>query len=326
MNLAEIESLEKQIIDGYIISPEQGLDLIKNTPKELFYKLADNLRKHFQSNNFDTCSIINARSGKCSEDCKWCSQSKFYHTAINTYPLISSKEAIEMAVNNRSKGVGKFSLVTSGRAMSSSEVERACEIYEDIKKSCDIKLCASMGLLAKDDMQQLFDAGVEFYHCNLECAPSLFKNLCTTHTIEDKLKTIGFAREVGMKVCSGGIIGMGESVEQRIEFALTLRAANVDSIPVNILNPIKGTPLQDSTALTEEDILDSCAIFRVVNPKAYIRFAGGRGGLTIEGQKRAFKAGVNGALVGDLLTTVGSNDINSDMKLIESEGYVVNYK
>ncbi|MFI3315767.1 MAG: biotin synthase BioB, partial [Rikenellaceae bacterium] len=227
------------------------------------------------------------------------------------------------ATNNHNKGVRRFSLVTSGRTLSDSEVQKAAKIYSALSKGNSIKLCASMGLLAKEQLELLYKSGVSRYHCNLESAPSMFSRLCTTHTIEDKLATIKAAREVGMKICSGGIIGMGESMAQRIEFALLLRKVAPDSIPLNILNPIKGTALEHTQPLSQEEILVSLAMFRIVNPEASIRFAGGRGALSPQGQITALQCGINGAIVGDLLTTIGDKDIEADRKMFEK--YYTNF-
>lgn len=321
MNRKEIEILESKIKEGYEIGSEEALELMHIEDKELLYDMADRLREHFNGNDFDACSIINARSGKCSEDCKWCSQSKFYKTNIDVYPLVAEKEAIDMAVNNSSKGVGRFSLVTSGRTLSDQEVQKVCDIYKSIEKSSNISLCASMGLLNQLQLAELYKCGVNRYHCNLESAPSHFSKLCTTHTIEDKIKTIEAARAVGMDICSGGIIGMGETEEQRVEFALFLRKIAPNSIPINILNPIKGTPLENTAPLSQTEILTTLAIFRVINPRSAIRFAGGRGALSETAQKRALRCGVNGAIVGDMLTTIGDKDIESDKAMIKSIGY-----
>ena len=203
---------------------------------------ADKLRREHLGTDFDTCSIMNARSGRCSEDCKWCAQSAFHAAECEVYPLVGVDEAVVQARHNASKGVRRFSLVTSGRTMSSDEVRQAAKIYRAIAEACPgLELCASMGLLGREELQVLWDAGVRRYHCNLEAAPSFFASLCTTHTIGDKVLTIEAARAVGMEVCSGGIIGMGETREQRVELAGTLRDLGIGSIPVNVLSPIAGT-------------------------------------------------------------------------------------
>lgn len=311
----------EKIVSGYRLSYDEAVKIMNECELDELCTLADQLRNHFCGNKFDTCSIINARSGRCSENCKWCSQSKYHNTDIEVYPLLENDVIVEAAQYNAAKGVGRFSLVTSGRAMSGKEIDKVCDTYREIGGKIGIKLCASMGLLKKEDLQKLRDAGVERYHCNLETAPSYFPTLCSTHTTDEKLKTIRWAQEVGMKICSGGIIGMGETAEQRVELAVTLREAGVDSIPVNILNPIPGTPLENTKKLTDDEILRSFAMFRIVNPQAQIRFAGGRT-LINTVQTRALKAGVSAAIVGDMLTTVGSK-IDQDMQLFKSLGYEI---
>ncbi|MFI3261529.1 MAG: biotin synthase BioB [Rikenellaceae bacterium] len=313
MNLGELEEL---ILKEYAINSEEALYLYENMPLNELLSLARELSKKYDVKEFDTCSIINARSGKCSENCKWCSQSKFYNTNIEIYPLLEADKIINMAQHNANSGVSRFSLVTSGRKMSTAEIEKIAPVYQYLKDNVNIELCASMGLLGKAELQKLFDAGCKRYHCNLETAPSHFDNLCTTHTIEDKIETINYAKEVGMTICSGGIIGMGESAEQRIELALLLRSLEVDSIPMNVLNPIKGTPLEASKPLSDEDILRTFAIFKIIYPKAVIRFAGGRTLIT-RIQERAVQGGVSAAIVGDMLTTLGI-DMKTDLVMLKT--------
>ena len=286
--------------------------------KEALYAAADQIRAHFMGRTIDLCSIMNAQSGRCSEDCKWCSQSRRFKTGVEEYPLVSEEEGVEMALANSRQGVGRFSLVTSGRALKPKQVQQACNIYTAIGKKSTIRLCASMGLLRKPELQKLKDAGVERYHCNIETAASHFPSLCSTHTFEDKLRTIRDAQSIGMKVCSGGIFGMGETLAQRIEMAFALRELGVDSIPINILNPIEGTPLYGSKPLSDEDVLVSIALFRFINPTAHLRFAGGRN-LISQIQEKALCAGVSAALVGDYLTTLGAS-IEQDKAMFKRLG------
>ncbi|MDE7152833.1 MAG: biotin synthase BioB [Muribaculaceae bacterium] len=278
---------------------------------------ADEVRIATQGNSVDTCSIVNARSGRCTEDCKWCAQSRHYQTGCGEYEQIDEKELFNAVKVNTEKGVNRFSMVTSGRKVSKADIGSFCSLYRRIRQESPIHLCASMGLLDKEQLQQLKDAGVTRYHCNLETGPSYFPHLCTTHTMQDKLNTIRAAREVGMEVCSGGIIGMGETMRDRLEMAETAREAGACSIPVNILNPIKGTPLQDTTPLSEEEIILTVALLRLVAPLCALRFAGGRLRLSEKATRRILRGGMNGALVGDMLTTVGNN-IDSDRSLFEN--------
>lgn len=295
------------------------MELLEKSCTEGLLWLANELRKAFVGNKFDTCSIMNARSGRCSEDCKWCSQSMHHKSEIEVYPLVSSEEALEAARHNSGRGIRRFSLVTSGRTMTESEIERSAAMFGAIEQSVDIELCASMGLLTKEKLQKLYDSGVRRYHCNLETAPSYFPELCTTHTIEQKIETIKAAQEVGMEVCSGGILGMGESMEQRVELAFKLRELGINSIPLNLLNPIEGTKLAERALMEDDEVLRSIAIFRIVNPEAHIRFAGGRI-LYKHLERKLLQGGVSASIMGDMLTTVGAV-IDQDRELFESEGF-----
>ncbi|MDE6171229.1 MAG: biotin synthase BioB, partial [Duncaniella sp.] len=272
------------------------------------------------SRKFDSCSIINARSGLCPENCKWCAQSAHYATGAATYPLVSHEVCMTMGRMNREAGIGRFSLVTSGRAVTGKTLDTICSYYRELKEQGGMGLCASMGLLTLEALRKLREAGVERYHCNLETAPSHFGSLCSTHTIDDKIATIRAAREAGMEICSGGIIGMGESMEQRVEFALKLREIHPASIPINVLQPIPGTPLEKMKPLTDDEILRTVAIFRMVHPKAVLRFAGGRARISPQAQREALRVGINGAIMGDLLTTVGAT-IEEDKRMIKEAGY-----
>lgn len=318
MNNEQIDVLKHRVLAGGQITQDEALALSAAVDKEALYAAADQIRAHFMGNTIDLCSIMNAQSGRCSEDCKWCSQSRRFKTGVEEYPLVSEEEGVDMALANSHQGVGRFSLVTSGRALKPKQVEQACNIYKAIGKKSTIRLCASMGLLRKPELQKLKDAGVERYHCNIETAASHFPSLCSTHTFEDKLRTVRDAQSIGMKVCSGGIFGMGETMAQRIEMAFSLRELGVDSIPINILNPIEGTPLYGSKPLSDEDVLVSIALFRFINPSAHLRFAGGRN-LIFQIQEKALGAGVSAALVGDYLTTLGAS-IEQDKAMFKRLG------
>ena len=319
MNRQEIDVLKNQILNGTQITKGEAIVLAQTNEIEYLCNAANEIRIYFTGNYIDLCSITNARSGKCSENCKWCSQSAFHNTDIEIYDLIDKEQALIQARNNHKKGVHKFSLVTSGKTVSDSTLEKLLEIYSDIKKEMDIHLCASMGLLNKEQLNKLKNAGIVHYHCNLETASSFFNNLCTTHTIDEKLQTINWAKEVGLEICSGGIVGMGENMEQRIELALELRKIGAKSIPLNFLNPIKGTSLENANPLTDEEVMITIALFRFINPDANIRFAGGRNMIS-HLEEKALNSGINAALVGDLLTTVGKN-IDEDMEQFKKLGF-----
>ncbi|MDR3002083.1 MAG: biotin synthase BioB [Fibromonadaceae bacterium] len=302
-----------------MISYTEAVELAKNPGEEL-YSAANEIRKKFCGNILDTCSIINARSGLCSEDCKWCAQSAKHKTGIKTYPMKNADEVFDSALQNDIKGVKRFSLVTSGRKVGKKEMEKFCEMYKRIREKTNLQLCASMGLIGKEEMLMLKEAGVTRYQCNLETAPSFFPTLCSTHTIEDKKQTLLIAKECGMELCSGGIIGMGETMEQRIELACELRDLGIKSVPINILNPIKGSALENAKPLSDEEILTTIAVFRFILNDAFIRFAGGRINMSEALQKRALQAGVNAAMVGDLLTTLGTS-ADKDFEMFKEMGY-----
>ena len=317
--MESVSGLEKKIEEGYRPDYDEALSLMRSLSLEDLCALAHALRLRYQGKRVDMCSIMNARSGKCGEDCKWCSQSRFHHTDIEVYPLVDAEAALREAVHNASKGVSRFSLVTSGRTLSSADTERICAIYRRIGSECPIKLCASLGLLNREQLFQLKESGVTRYHCNLETAPSYFPQLCTTHTIEEKLQTIEWAREAGLEICSGGIIGMGESEEQRVEFALAIRQTGAVSIPVNILNPIPGTRLAGMPPLKDEEVIRAVAMIRILNPEASVRLAGGRSRIKAV-EPELFRCGISGSIVGDLLTTTGS-DIDTDKAMFLRLGF-----
>ena len=269
---------------------------------------------------FDTCSIINARSGRCPEDCHWCAQSAHYHTGAAEYPLKPDDEIIRAAMLSRDHGIGRFSFVTSGRSLSDRDVDRLCEVARRIRRECGISLCMSSGLLDRGQLERIREAGITRYHCNLEAAPSFYGTLCTTHSQKQKIDTLKAARDAGLEICSGGIIGMGETELQRVELAFTLKSIGSMSVPINILCPVKGTPLENMPPIDDEDVLRCVALFRLILPDAYLRFAGGVARFSGKTMVRAYRAGINSAILGDMLTTAGE-DIATNIKRIEEAGY-----
>ena len=317
------EELKNKVLAGYEVTEADMHRLADEATDEELFSASHEITERLASKVFDMCSIINAKSGRCPENCKWCAQSAHHHTGVKEYGLVSDEECLHAASLNESQGVRRFSLVTSGRRPTRRETEILCDRFREIGKKCKkLKLCASLGLVNEDQLRQLHAVGVTRYHCNLEAAPSYFPQLCSTHTQEEKMETLAAARRVGMEICSGGIIGMGENRDQRIELAFALRKVGAMSIPINLLQPIKGTPLENTPALPEREVLRTIAYFRFIHPKALLRFAGGRARLSKEALEKALYVGVNSAVVGDLLTTIGSN-VAEDKKRIEEAGYAL---
>lgn len=316
-----LNNLKGKIINEYKVTKEEALKLYDEDLDELL-KIADEVRENFVGNKVDLCSIINGKSGKCSEDCKYCAQSAHFNTGINEYGLMDYETILESALENQNEDVDRFSIVTSGRGLCGEDFNKILDFYTRLNKETSINLCASHGIIEKDALKKLKETGVKRYHHNVETSRNYYKDICATHAYKDRIKTIEYAKEVGLEVCSGGIIGMGESREDRVEMAIELRELDVVSIPINVLMPIKGTPLENVDKLTEEEILKTIAIFRLVNPKAQIRLAAGRNYMTGFGE-RAFRGGANATITGNLLTTCG-NKIKDDKELIKRLGLELN--
>ena len=235
------------------------------------------------------------------------------------YPLLDKEEIIRQGKYNSERGVGRYSLVTSGRCLNNAEIERMCDSISDLKKEADIEVCASFGLLDEESFEKIKKAGVSRIHNNLETSRNNFPNICTTHGYDDKVSAIKAAKRAGLTVCSGGIMGLGESMEDRIDMVLDIRDLGIRSIPVNMLNPIPGTPYEDNQRLTVSDMRRIVAIFRFIVPDGFIRLAGGRGLMEDKGRK-CFESGANAAISGDMLTTAGIT-IENDMKMLKELGF-----
>lgn len=317
-----LNEIKEKVLSGQSIDGETVLDLAAQTEPEELISSADDIRNHFMGTRFHLCSIINARSGNCSEDCRFCAQSARYSTDIKRYEIVDTDQAIKMAEENDTHGVKRISLVTSGKSVSDSFLEELGELYKMIKQKTSLEFCGSMGLLTRKKADRLKEFGVSRYHCNLESCRDFFPKVCKTHTWKEKVETLNLARDAGMSICSGGIIGMGESMDDRIAMALELREVGVRSIPINILTPIPNTPFADLTPLPVEEVLVTLACFRFLNPDSVIRIAGGRQLLGNE-QYSCFASGANGAIVGDYLTTTGSK-IFDDLKALSAMGYTFN--
>lgn len=315
--------LAQKIIDGYRFSNvDELLSVAEGMPREDLYETCHEITRTLSGDGFDTCSIINVKGGNCPEDCAWCTQSAYYKTASETHGVLPTDKVRDQALYNAAQGIGRFSLVASGKRPNSKEIKAYEEMFHLIRERDDVHLCASLGLATREQLQALRDAGCTTYHCNMESAPSFFPSLVTTHTQEEKEETIRNARAVGMRACSGGIIGMGESRRQRAEFALYLASLEIGSIPINFLHPMPGTPLGKLHPLDDDELLFAICLFRLANPQAFLRFSGGRALYKEETQRKALYIGINAAITGDLLTTKASVT-EKDMKLFAEAGYDV---
>lgn len=316
-----LKTLTDEVLQGKEISKEEALKLV-TAPLQDLCSYADEIRKHFCGNTFDMCTIINGKSGRCSENCKYCAQSAHYCTKIEEYPLLDSDTIVEQAHYNDDRGVLRYSIVTSGKALNDAEIENVCQSIRRIKEETNVKVCVSFGLLNAKQFEKIKQAGVERVHNNLETSRNNFPNVCTTHTFDDKIKAIKSAQSVGLNVCSGGIMGLGETMEDRIDLALSVRELGIKSIPINLLNPIPNTPYENNPILTNDEMCRIVAIFRFINPKSFIRLAGGRGLLEDFG-KRCFQSGANAVISGNMLTTTNGMTIEKDMQMVKSLGYEV---
>ena len=310
------------IAGGAPAAADELLGLLRHAPRDELHDAAHRVTVALVQKRFDFCGIVNARSGRCPENCKWCAQSAHYRTGCEIHGWIGAEACVKAAADAEKNGVGRIGIVTSGRAQTPDDVDALCDAIRAMKARTRIHLCGSLGLLSEDSLRRLRDAGLERVHCNLETAPSLFPALCSTHTQAQKLETLRAAKRLGLETCCGGIIGMGETDEQLVEFALALADVAPASIPVNFLHPIDGTPLGARAPLPVPLILDSIAILRLANPRTPLRFAGGRRQLSDDDARRAIRCGISSGIAGPLLTTPGA-DYADDRALAAEAGYDV---
>lgn len=311
----QLKDLADKIIDGYEITKEEALELY-DAPLDELRESASKITSHFFKEAIELCCISNGKCGKCSENCKFCSQSRYYNTEIQQSVLKSVDEFFKEAQANDKRGVHRFSIVTAGVRLSKAELKTIAQAYKKISSELKISCCGSLGLLDYDDFVMLKESGLKRYHNNLETSPNFFKEICTTHTMKQKEDTIVLAKKAGLEICSGCILGMGESVEDRVDIALELRKLQVDSTPINILNPIKGTPLENRPTVHPDEVRRTIALFRHVLPKTVLRLAGGR--LIIQKYfTDLYKYGINAEITGDMLTTAGltvADDISAAIR------------
>jgi len=292
------------------ITELQALPLAELMRQALATKLAR------RGTSFSLCSIINAKSGRCSEDCHFCAQSAHYQTEAPVYPLLDKAQILSAAHEAKKNGASRFSLVTSGRGLASEDLPQMLEIIRAIRKEVGIKICASLGILGEPELGQLKEAGVSRYHHNLEASREFFPKICTSHSFGDRVATIRAAQGVGLSVCSGGIFGLGESEADRLSMAMSLGECGIDSVPINILIPLPGTPCAGLPPLTIAEILRSIALYRLILPQAAIRLAAGRESALGDFLSSAFMAGADGMMIGGYLTQRGRSP-EADLKFAE---------
>lgn len=308
MSLDLIFDLGKKVLAGGTLTFDEALELSKIDESDIpvLLGIANKVRIKFTGNQVDTCEIVNARSGGCSEDCKFCAQSAFHNTNIETYPLINEEKMLSAAQTAESDGAYRFCVVTAGCGMKNDpDFTKILDYIKEIGEKTGLQRCCSLGILEPEHVQKLKEAGITRYHHNLETSRSFFDQICSTHTFDERVETIKNIKAAGLEVCSGGIIGLGESWRDRIELAFTLRELDVDSVPINILNPVKGTALENQPPLNPMEILLTFAIFRLILPTKILRYAGGRERALGSLVPLGLLSGMNGMLIGNYLTTAG---------------------
>lgn len=310
--------LADEITAGRRLTKEDDLNILKEAPLCELCEGADRIRAHFTGDSVDLCTIISGRNGACSENCKFCAQAACNHTGCEVYSLLDYDDIYSLASSNEKAGVNRFAIVISGHHPSDDDFEKIIGIYKKLYGKLHISLCASLGFLSQEQFERLYDAGVRSYHNNIETGPGYFEKICTSHTFADKVANIKRAQAAGLNVCSGGIIGMGETMDDRIDMAFALSDLKIRSIPINTLIPIPGTPLEHLKSLDNDEILRTIAAFRYINPEADIRLGAGRKLIRGNG-KAAFESGASSTITGDMLTTSGST-IKSDRQMLAEMG------
>lgn len=299
-----------------------GMKLSKEELLNLYNMDLDELLKissKYVKETVEFCSIVNARNGKCSQNCKYCAQSSHYRTDIESYPLIPVEDVVKAAEHSRDNKADRFAVVTSGKTPDEEDFDKVVALIKAVNNVDGIKSCASIGILNEEQAKALANAGLKRFHHNINTSKSYYPSVCTTHTWEDRLNTCKLVKKYGMELCCGVILGMGETVEQRVEMAMELAEIEPDSIPINILMPIPETPFENyHDKIDEENILRTLAVFKIANQNAVLRFCGGRMRLSQENQEKALMSCVEGILIGNYLTTIGKEpheDIETVKKL-----------
>lgn len=318
-----IAGLRDKGLDGKGISRDEAFSLSSVQGAQLFelFSAASSIREKFRGSGVELCSIVNAKSGECPEDCSYCAQSAYYNTGSPVFPLVKEDIVMEKVKEAKAAGVKRFCIVTGGRKVEGDELKEIGRLIGKIRKAGMLP-CATLGLQNRDELSFLRDSGLERYHHNLETSESFFPEVCTTHTYKEKLQTIDAVKSIGLSLCSGGIFGIGEEWQDRIEMALALKDINPDSVPINFLIAVRGTPLADLDSLPPLEALKIVSIYRFILPEKEIRVCGGRRQVLREFNSMVFMSGADSLLTGNYLTTTGVT-FEDDLRLIRDYGLAV---
>jgi len=315
-----LKSIEEKVLDGSKISRKEALFIASLSSQDIFdlFSSANRIREHFRGNTIDLCAIINAKSGACPEDCSYCAQSAKSSSDIKTFHLVEKETVVKKAQEAKEGGARRYCIVTSGKKASATDLKKIAGMVSAVRK-LGLLPCATLGLLTGADLLLLKDAGLERYHNNLETSERFFSEICTTHTYQDKLETIREVKSSGLALCSGGIFGLGETWDDRIDMAFALRDIGPDSVPINFLTPVKGTRLGVNRMLDPFEALKIISLYRFILPDKEIRVCGGRIQTLGEFHSLIFAAGADGLLTGNYLTTLGRH-FEDDLRLITQWG------
>ena len=314
-----IDFCMNKVISGKSISFEEAGKLLCSQDILSLAYSANVITRKFNGDSIDVESLLNAKSGKCPEDCSFCAQSSFYNTKISKYPLLPKQVVIVRAKEAERQGASSFCLVCAYRSPPEKEFRQICDTIEAIKKEVSIDINASLGFMTLERARKLKSLGIKRYNHNLEASDSFFSQICKTHDFADRVKTAKIVKEAGLELCCGGIIGMGETVKQRIELAFALAALNPDEVPINILIPKEGTPMAQIDTITPEEAIRTIAVWRFIMPKVILKLAGGREVHFSDNGRMALRAGANGIISGGYLTT-GGNEMSKDLNMIHEIG------
>ena len=322
MSIGLIMEMGEKVLGGGQLKREEATELatIPDSDLPFLFAMADKIRQHFVGDEVDLCAIVNGRSGMCSEDCTFCAQSAYHQSGVAIYPIMDESKLVEAAKTAEANGALRFAIVTSGRGMEKdAEFPLIIKALKQIQAETSLRVCCSLGTLSAENAKALKAAGVSRYHHNVETSRSHYSAICSTHTYDDRVATVKIAQDAGLEVCSGGIVGLGETMEQRLEMAFELKALNIDSVPMNILNPVKGTVLANQPSLPPRDIIKTFALFRFILPNKGIRTAGGREVNLRDLQALSLLSGVNGMMIGNYLTTNG-REATADLTMLHDLG------